>query len=315
MSSEKMYSEFINQLNSGVIILDLDLNILQWNRFIELHANRRMEDVIGQSVFNIFPELPQKWFLRKVSSVTQLKSPSFCSWEQRHHLFRFPHTRPITTDSKYMAQNCTFLPMETDGVIDRICLLVEDVTDVCYYQSRLEKTMKELELATRIDGLTQVYNRKFWEECLTKEFARSKRHKSSLSLIMFDLDNFKRLNDTYGHQCGDLVLTETAKRITEFLRVADVFGRYGGEEFAIILPETDIIGAEEVGERVRKTIAETPVIFEDSPIHFSVSVGISTLTDLDTRYENLISSADMQLYRAKASGRNTVCLPEIEKIA
>ena len=310
MSSEVMFSSVTNQLNSGVLILDLDGKIVNWNRFLATHINKKLEQFAGLPVYDVFPELPQKWFERKLAGVVQLKSPFFCSWEQRHHLFELPHNRPITTDSDFMAQNCTFLPIEEAGEVTQVCILIEDVTDVYYYQSRLKETMRELELATRIDGLTQIYNRKYWQESLLIEFSRAKRHNHPLSLLMFDLDHFKKLNDTYGHQCGDLVLIETASRIQKLLRTADIFGRYGGEEFAIILPETDSVGASEVAERVRQVISSIPVIFNGIDISFTVSIGVATVDDNTVDHEYLIGEADSALYRAKSSGRNKISVSQ-----
>ncbi|WP_286265130.1 sensor domain-containing diguanylate cyclase [Thalassotalea atypica] len=307
MIDETMFSTISDQLNSGVLVLDLDSNIINWNRFIAIHANKNLEQVIGKSVFEIFPELPKRWFERKIAGVAQLKSPFFCSWEQRHHLFELPHNRPITTDSHFMAQNCTFLPIEEEGQVVRVCILVEDVTDVCHYQSKLKHTMEELELATRIDGLTQIYNRKFWQESLSIEFSRTKRHNHALSLLMFDLDHFKRLNDNYGHQCGDLVLIETASRIKQLLRTGDIFGRYGGEEFAIVLPETDLVGAFEVAERIRHSIASIPVIYGGKEVKFSVSIGVAVVQECHKSINELISETDSALYSAKSSGRNQIC--------
>lgn len=305
-----MFSSVTNQLNSGILILDLNAKIVNWNRFLATHINKKLEQVAGLPVYDVFPELPQRWFERKLAGVAQLKSPFFCSWEQRHHLFELPHNRPITTDSHFMAQNCTFLPIEEAGVVTQICILIEDVTDVCYYQSRLQETMHELELATRIDGLTQIYNRKYWQESLVIEFSRAKRHNHPLSLLMFDLDHFKKLNDTYGHQCGDLVLVETARRIQNLLRTADVFGRYGGEEFGIVLPETDAVGATEVAERVRQVISSIPVIFAGKEISFTVSIGVASINEHTLDYEYFIGQADAALYSAKSSGRNKISLSQ-----
>ncbi len=299
-----------DKLNSGVLLLDINLNVVMWNRFLEVHANKKPEQVIGQSVFSLFPELPKRWFERKISSVVQLDTPSFCSWEQRHHLFELPHTRPITTGSEFMAQNCTFFPIKKDNKITHICILVEDVTDVCYYQGLLKRTMDDLALSNRIDGLTQVFNRKHWEECLAKEFARARRHNHQVSLIMFDLDHFKLLNDTYGHQGGDKVLIDIAKNVTSLLRLGDIFGRYGGEEFAIILPETDLEGAAELAERLRVAIDQTVIEYQQNSIKTTVSIGVAELNSDDSCYEDLISNADVALYKAKSMGRNRFCLSQ-----
>tara|TARA_R110000737_G_scaffold4096_4_gene13629 strand:+ start:571 stop:1515 length:945 start_codon:yes stop_codon:yes gene_type:complete len=296
-----------NRLNTGILILDNNLNIIMWNRFLEVHANKKDKKIIGESIFTVFPELPKKWFERKVSSVIQLKTQSFCSWEQRHHLFELSHSRPITTDSNFMAQNCTFLPIEVEGEVERICVLIEDVTDVCHYQTQLNKALQELALSNRIDGLTQAFNRKHWEECLASEFSRACRHSYNLALVMLDLDKFKVLNDTFGHQGGDKALIDTAKVINDLLRMGDVFGRYGGEEFAVILPNTDLKGAEEVAERIRQTVAENTIEYQGQRINVTVSIGVAVINKQDLRYEDLISHADTALYQAKAKGRNRVC--------
>ena len=306
MSLEKYCTNIINQINTGVLILDLDYNIVMWNRFLQVHSNKKPENVINQSVFDVFPELPRRWFERKLSSVIQLNTQSFCSWEQRHHLFELPHTRPITTDSVFMAQNCTFLPVLNNAKTTNICLLIEDVTDVYHYQTKLNSALEQLALSNRIDGLTQVFNRKHWEECLAKEFSRARRYDHDLALIMFDLDCFKLLNDTFGHQGGDKVLVEVASQVKDLLRTCDLFGRYGGEEFAIILPETDLIGALDVAERVRSAVEALMVSFQNETIAVTVSVGVAVINPADTRYEDLISNTDIALYKAKDAGRNKV---------
>lgn len=304
----EIFADLPNRLNTGILILDDKFNILMWNRFLEVHANKSDKQVIGKSIFTVFPELPRKWFERKLSSVIQLKNQSFCGWEQRHHLFELSHSRPITTDSDFMAQNCTFLPIEVKGGVERICILIEDVTDVCHYQTQLNKVLQELALSNRIDGLTQAFNRKHWEECLAAEFARAHRYKQDLALMMLDLDLFKVLNDTYGHLGGDKVLVETSTLINELLRMGDLFGRYGGEEFAVILPNTLLEGAKNVAERIRKTIENHDIKYQETHIKVTVSIGVAVMDSHDTRYEDLISRADIALYKAKNSGRNQVCL-------
>ncbi len=306
--AKQINNQIANQLNTGVVVLTANFHIVTWNRFLEVHGDKSSASVIGHSIFDIFPELPKRWLTRKLSAVLQLNTPSFCSWQQRHHLFELPHTRPITTDSQFMAQNCTFLPIEIDNVVEHICILVEDATDVCHYQQQLQKTLDELAVMSRIDGLTQIYNRKHWEDSLEQEYAKARRHNKELTLIMFDLDHFKVLNDTYGHQGGDKVLVDVSKNVKALLRLEDVFGRYGGEEFAIVLPETNEQGAMELAERICKTLAKTPLEYQGEFINISVSLGVSSINMNDSNYEHLITNADLALYQAKAQGRNQVCL-------
>jgi len=304
---EQINKQIANQLNTGIMVLDSEFNIVVWNRFLQIHTDKVSVDILGKSIFHAFPELPERWLIRKLASVLQLNTPTFCSWEQRHHLFELPHTRPITTDSEFMAQNCTFLPIEDDSQQKFICILIEDVTDVCHYQSQLQKTLDELATMSRIDGLTQIYNRRHWQESLKQEFAKAHRHDKKLSLIMLDLDYFKLLNDNYGHQCGDMVLIEVSALISTLLRVEDIFGRYGGEEFAIVLPETNLKGAIELAERICRKVAATSLVYNNERLEVTISLGVAQLSSYESSYEALITHADSALYQAKAKGRNQVC--------
>jgi len=304
---KQINSQIGNQLNTGVLVLDAEFNVVVWNRFIQVHTDKVSDEILGKTIFHAFPELPERWLTRKFAAVLQLNTPTFCSWEQRHHLFELPHTRPITTDSEFMAQNCTFLPIKVDSQQKYICILIEDVTDVCHYQGQLQKTLDELATMSRIDGLTQIYNRRHWQESLEQEYAKARRHDKKLSLIMLDLDYFKLLNDNYGHQCGDMVLTEVSALISALLRVEDIFGRYGGEEFAIVLPETNLSGATELAERICTKIAASSLHYNDELLEVTISLGVAQLSSNESSYEELIAHADSALYQAKAQGRNQVC--------
>lgn len=311
---KQINTQICSQLTTGIMVLDTEFNVIIWNRFLQIHANKSAEDVIGHSIFSAFPELPKRWLKRKLSSVVELNTPNFCSWQQRHHLFELPHTRPITTDSEFMAQNCTFLPIDIDAIHKYICILIEDVTDVYHYQSQLQKALAELAHTSRIDGLTQINNRRHWQESLNKEYTKACRHHNKLSLVMLDLDNFKALNDNYGHQFGDKVLIETSALISNLLRVEDIFGRYGGEEFAIILPETELTGALELAARICKKVSAMTLTHKDESLNVTVSLGVAQLCESMTHYEELISAADNALYQAKAEGRNRVCSAEYSKL-
>lgn len=171
----------------------------------------------------------------------------------------------------------------------------------------LQKLYLELERRSTHDGLTSVLNRAAFDERLQAEFKSIDRHKRPLSLLMVDIDFFKRINDTYGHQAGDRVLQSVAKLLEETTRPGDVVTRYGGEEFAIILPETDAHSAMAMAERLRAAIEEARIEFDVcGAVSLTVSVGCATRMPLGAKGENLVKAADSALYDAKNAGRNRV---------
>tara|TARA_B100000745_G_scaffold85262_1_gene53472 strand:- start:107 stop:1069 length:963 start_codon:yes stop_codon:yes gene_type:complete len=297
----------IDRVNIGIIIIDKEMKIHLWNQFMVSHTNVPQEELINKDLFEAFPELPRRWFRKKINSVFMLKNFAFTSWEQRSYLFKMPHNRPVTGGVETMQQDCTLMPLkDASGEVQYICIAIQDATDVSIYQNMLKEALTKLEQSSRIDGLTQIFNRTHWEHRLAEEFDRVKRYGGSLSLIMFDLDHFKKVNDTYGHLVGDDVLRATSKLIKKLLRTSDVPGRYGGEEFGILLPNTDLEGALQVAERIREECDAAVVTCEDVELGFSVSMGVTQLSDAVENHENLIHQADTALYHSKKSGRNCV---------
>jgi len=158
------------------------------------------------------------------------------------------------------------------------------------------------------DPLIGIYNKSYFIERLKEEMSYSKRYKTSLSLIMIDIDHFKKINDNYGHLIGDHVLIKVAESIKSICRTTDIFARYGGEEFSIILRNTDEKGAFVFAERVRKKIEETTIISGENKIKITISLGISSI-QADVKYEEykqFIHMADRCLYHSKKQGRNQV---------
>jgi len=166
----------------------------------------------------------------------------------------------------------------------------------------------EIHRLAKLDGLTEVPNRRYFLDRLHEEIARATRFGGSVSLILFDLDHFKRINDKHGHQVGDAVLVEVAQLVqTTVLRRIDVVGRYGGEEFAVMLPETDEEGALVVAERLRAAIEDCEVIRGAVRVRVTSSFGVATFPRTDVLdLDALVSRADGALYRAKDQGRNRV---------
>ena len=159
------------------------------------------------------------------------------------------------------------------------------------------------------DGLTKAFNKKYFTDRLESELTFALRHESPLALVMFDIDHFKKVNDTHGHQAGDLVLSEISTLLTGALRAEDVFARYGGEEFAVICRGTDLSQAQIVGERMRKAVEGHRFDFEGTHIPVTISVGIAGLPDPAVKdAADLVSRADKALYQSKHGGRNRVTI-------
>ncbi len=309
-----MLDVIVDRINVGIFTVDKHYNVVLWNRFMENHSEIQAKNILGKNLFDTFPSLPRDWFERKINNVFILKNYSFTNWEYRPFLFDFPHNRPITGGVDNMRQNCTFVPIKgTCGEIQYVCITIFDVTDISLYQDMLKNAMKSLAEASNRDGLTNIYNRRFFEYTLSQEFDRAIRYGSMLSFIIIDLDFFKLVNDTHGHLAGDEVLKETAKRIQKALRTADTCARYGGEEFAIILPETPLQGAVMLAERLRKTLASQPIEINGRNISVTASIGVAQALQGMKKHKELIEHADAALYQSKENGRNLVTLATIRE--
>ncbi len=183
-------------------------------------------------------------------------------------------------------------------------------------KERLEQLVKErtheIEVLSKTDALTGLWNRGYLEEMLEMEFKRARRYGHDISIMIVDLDFFKRINDTYGHMAGDEVLRQISRRISEGVRETDFVGRYGGEEIVVILPETALDAALKIANGIRETIASSPVVFETYTIEVTTSIGLSHLREEHTDYLTVFAEADKALYFAKEQGRNRVVVFDAE---
>ena len=166
---------------------------------------------------------------------------------------------------------------------------------------------EEIYRLTIIDALTDIHNKRYFLEFLDRELARSNRHGRPLTLLLFDIDHFKEVNDTRGHLCGDYTLGKLAGLVKTVVSQDELFARYGGEEFAVVLPETTLEGGIQVGERIRALVEQHTFQFEEQPYQVTVSVGVATTAgDRSLTMFELLSHADDKLYEAKHRGRNQV---------
>lgn len=171
----------------------------------------------------------------------------------------------------------------------------------------LRTTNAQLSELVRTDTLTGIYNYRFFIQSLEQEMERTRRSTQSTALILIDLDHFKRVNDTWGHEVGNEALVQTAQLMRRAVRKLDIPCRYGGEEFVIILPSTDLLTATQVAERLRELIATTPLAVSQGELKLTASLGVDVYQGGEEQPEDFVKRADHQMYAAKQEGRNRVC--------
>jgi diguanylate cyclase (GGDEF)-like protein len=181
---------------------------------------------------------------------------------------------------------------------------------VSFYEYTNEKCLLEkLEKLAALDGLTGIYNRPYFDQYATKEINRINRYGGVISMIYLDIDRFKSINDTYGHPAGDLVLEKVAETLSNNIRESDILARFGGEEFVILLPQTDVLAARALGERLRVALENLALKFDDQEIPVRASFGITGLTSgSKLGLEMIYKLADKAMYHSKEQGGNRVCL-------
>lgn len=186
----------------------------------------------------------------------------------------------------------------------RVFSIIAHHSSVAINNTLLHKKIKELSI---LDGLTGLYVYRYFNDALEREIQRALRYQQSFSLIMLDIDGFKKVNDTFGHLQGDEVLKELGQILKMICRQIDIVSRYGGEEFTVILPQTDIEGAFVLAERIRKVVKNYAFGTKDTPINLTVSIGVANYPESATSKLDLIKEVDKALYKAKADGKNKVC--------
>ena len=219
--------------------------------------------------------------------------------EQRHSLSYQLNIEQMNLGALTITRTKRFAQQEIVTIENILCLLVYPLRNAIQYRQAL--------LSSASDPLTGIANRHALEPTLNSELLLSKRHQKPLSLLLIDIDHFKSINDNYGHNCGDYVLASIAQQITHRIRESDLFYRFGGDEFVLILRETSEEGAMILAERIREDLSQANYTYKRAPIHTSVSIGIATAVESDDP-ESILERADRALYRAKDAGRDLVSL-------
>ncbi|MEL0635527.1 diguanylate cyclase [Marinomonas sp. TI.3.20] len=296
----------LNHIDLGLVIVDQHYKVILWNSFMENHSGKSSSTARNQSLFSLFPDIDEEWLKRKLDNVMALRTSIFISWEQRAYLFPFNSYRPITGLADYMYQNITLRPISNvNGTIEHVCITVYDVTDAASHKLALSTANKQLEQLSKTDSLTELHNRGSLEKALDIIFSSyQQKQEAPHSLVMADLDFFKHVNDNYGHPVGDIVLKEVAKLMIASSRKGDFVGRYGGEEFVIVLPNTALAGAMSFSEKLRKKIEALTINTDKGDIKVTISLGVAQLSPKDQMVSSWLMRADEALYKAKNAGRN-----------
>ena len=267
-----IFSQLFDMVNLGIVILDSDLKVQRWNRWLEMHTRIPATEIIGVQLFNYFPNLNKSWFIKSCKSVFSYGNFSFFSQKLHNYIIPISPVHHFDPEFKYMQQNCTLGPLyNRNKEIEYIYMIIQDATEVAAYEQKL------LDINTR-DSLTEIYNRRYFESKLKHEIERHKRYKRPLSLIVIDIDNFKKVNEKYGTQAGDNVLIQLASLFINRLRIVDTVARYNGEEFSLILPETTPEAAKIVAEQLRDLVKKSGFSFADESVNITISLGVVDAT-------------------------------------
>ncbi|MBB6480541.1 sensor domain-containing diguanylate cyclase [Spirochaeta isovalerica] len=300
-----LISEIFNRIDFGMILIDNHDKIVIWNDFVSRHCQKDPASVRGEDLFEVFPDLPRTWLNVKFRGVRQLRNISKVSWEQRPVLFNFP-------SGGTMLQDCDFIPVNNPGTDEvYICIIIKDVSESAKNKMELNeliKINKSLEEITNIDALTEVFNRRSILQALKDKMSEARDNAEPLYLCMFDLDHFKNINDTYGHIVGDRVLKYVSQTVSSLMKKDMLFGRYGGEEFMIILQGETLDDVLSWIDEVRSCISSGSIETREGSVKISASFGIAEFSGLMKDDLELIHSADVALYRAKKEGRNRIIL-------
>ncbi len=294
-------NQIFNTSADGMWVLSKDLKILRINdAFINLFGQTR-ESLVGKNCFDIFNGSLCRTDGCPVKSLLNNKNRVEYDVERADE----------KGVKKYFILTATPLKILDGQIIGFVCSYM-DITDRKNAEEKLKEANEALTRLSVSDGLTQIANRRKFDEHLTIEWTRLKREKQPLSLILCDIDFFKLYNDSYGHQAGDACLKAVAKTIEQNVkRPADLAARYGGEEFAVILPNTQPEGALQLSEKIRKSIQDLKIPHSGSKInsYVTLSLGISGMVpDATGTPQILIEKADKALYKAKENGRNCAML-------
>ncbi|MGX9416699.1 GGDEF domain-containing protein [Vibrio sp. RC27] len=305
MSEFHWAMQVMDTIDVGLVVVDREYNVCLWNSFMQGYSGVRADKIMSNNLFSVIDGLPEQWLKSQIDSCAELGSRSFSNWEDRPFIFEFVNYSPISNGMDVMYQNLVLTPLKSlNGEISHVCLMIQDVSDIAKNKITLRESNAHLSEISQQDGLTGLFNRSYWESRFAEEYQRSSITDQCCSVVVLDIDHFKKVNDNYGHAAGDEVIRQTAKALLLTARRTDVCGRYGGEEFVALLPDTTADQAKYFAERMRKRIEALIVKTETGDISFTISLGIAQLNSDILSHLEWFECADKALYFSKEHGRN-----------
>ncbi len=289
-------------IENGIFIADNDLTIRFWNNWLATHTGITKDVAQGRRLDDLFSNTSFKLLRRKVKIALKLKSSTFTSSSVDKYVIPIELRKITKSIFRYMRQDVVITPLNDEEV----SIIIYDSSPLLEAKAVINDQLLLVQKQACTDSLTSCYNRKMFNDLLTAETKRAERHGTIFSMIIFDVDNFKSVNDTYGHLVGDEVLKTLVTISSKTIRESDNLARWGGEEFTILLPETNLTGAVNVAEKLRSAIAAHDF---GEPGHKTCSFGVAQYT-LKEKKNTIIYNADLALYHAKNNGKNQVVISD-----
>lgn len=287
----KRYEAVVEAAYDGIITINDQQNISMMNEAAKYIFGLEDEDMVGKPLVQL---MPMSYRHKHVDYVSSFRRSVVDSRPMQSRAA----VRGLRKDGSEFPIEVTISKINVEGKIE-MTAVVRDVSE----RARL---VEELSKAATEDHLTGVFNRRHFTKRLQVEMDRSKRYNRPLSIVMIDIDFFKKVNDQYGHDVGDQVLIEFSKCITDHLRSTDTLARWGGEEFMVLLPETEAKDAILWSNRMRQIIQDKPILDKGETLYITASFGLASQTEAALDMDNLLKQADLNLYQAKKAGRNCV---------
>lgn len=285
--SEERFRAIFESTNDCILVWDRQYNYLYANQAAIDHVGTTRDKVVGKNIrdgLRHVPDFMHLW-MERIDQVFETKKP-----------LRVEDAVPVGDNTVY-SESVLSPIFGNDGSMFAVGVVYRDVTERKFMEDELKRL-------AATDPLTGADNRRSFLEKASYELLRSQRYKHPFALLMLDVDHFKSVNDTHGHKWGDQVLKTIVAKSVKTLRDTDLFGRIGGEEFAIILPETDTQAAIEVSERLRQTLSQIKISTDRGAIQITVSIGLAIIESRDDTLDTIMGRADAALYEAKQAGRN-----------